>query len=76
MSAELDKMYSSLLNNQVPSIWANRAYPSLKPLASFYEDMIKRVNFFRDWFNLEFGYPKGYWISAFFFPQGFLTSVL
>lgn len=38
--------------------------------------MIKRVTFFRDWFNLEYGYPKGYWLSAFFFPQGFLTSIL
>lgn len=68
MSAELDKMYSSLLNNQVPQIWASKAYPSLKPLASFYEDMIKRVNFFRDWFSLEGMHPKAYWISAFFFP--------
>ncbi|CAK72703.1 unnamed protein product (macronuclear) [Paramecium tetraurelia] len=76
MSVDLEMMYSSFLNNQVPSIWVNKAYPTLKPLAAFYEDMIKRVTFFRDWFNLEAGQLKGYWLSAFFFPQGFLTSLL
>jgi len=33
MSLELDKMYSSLLNGDVPEVWARVAYPSLKPLA-------------------------------------------
>lgn len=32
MSQELDSMYYSLLNNQVPKIWEKLAYPSLKPL--------------------------------------------
>ena len=35
------------------------------------------MDFFREWFLLERSvYPKAYWISAFFFPQGFLTSIL
>ncbi|CAD8076520.1 unnamed protein product [Paramecium sonneborni] len=76
MSIELEKIYRSVLNNEVPQIWINKAYLSLKPLGSFFDDLIKRVNFFRDWFNLDNGNPKGYWISAFFFPQGFLTSLL
>ena len=76
MSGEYEKMYSSILNNQVPTIWANNSYLSMKPLASFFDDMIKRVSFFRDWFNLDSGQPKGYWISAFFFPQGFFSSIL
>jgi dynein heavy chain len=77
MSAELDSMYQSLLNNQVPALWSAKAYPTLKPLASFYQDMIQRIAFFRSWFDLEPGIaPKSYWMSAFFFPQGFLTSVL
>ena len=36
--------------------------------------MILRVDFFRDW--IENGIPSAYWISSFYFPQGFLTSVL
>eukprot|EP00435_Cladocopium_sp_Y103_P017660 s1686_g4.t1 len=38
------------------------------------EDMILRFAFFRDW--IEGGIPIAYWISSFYFPQGFLTSVL
>jgi len=74
MSLELDKMYTSLLNNQVPQLWQKVAYPSLKPLASWYVDLLKRVEFFRDW--LVNGTPTSFWLSGFFFPQGFLTAVL
>lgn len=45
----------------------------MKPFASWFEDLIQRVQFFRDALIEK---PKMYWISAFFFPQGFLTSVL
>ncbi|CAK8992468.1 unnamed protein product [Durusdinium trenchii] len=36
--------------------------------------MILRFAFFRDW--IDGGIPIAYWISSFYFPQGFLTSVL
>ncbi|CAE8677099.1 unnamed protein product [Polarella glacialis] len=36
--------------------------------------MLLRFDFFRDW--VESGIPNAYWVSAFYFPQGFLTSVL
>lgn len=45
MSSELDSMFSRLQNNQVPLNWAKVAYPSLKPLASWFTDMIERVTF-------------------------------
>ena len=37
------------------------------------DDLIARVEFFHDWVTN--GKPFAYWISSFFFPQGFLTSV-
>jgi dynein heavy chain len=40
MSGELDKMYQQLINNQVPDIWKEKSYPSLKPLASWFEDFV------------------------------------
>ena len=74
MSDVLDKQYLSLQNGQVPGNWAKVAYPSLKPLASWYLDLQERVRFMDDW--LQNGTPKSYWISGLFFPQGFLTGVL
>ena len=38
MSSTLDSMYQSLLNNRVPLLWEENAYPSLKPLASWIRD--------------------------------------
>lgn len=39
MSEELEKMGTSLFNNQVPDMWAEKAYPSLKPLAAWVNDL-------------------------------------
>ncbi|KAM4603926.1 dynein axonemal heavy chain 6 [Polymixia lowei] len=74
MSEEVEKIYSSFLNNQVPAHWANSAYPSLKPLASWVRDLALRTSFIQSWVTR--GQPKSFWISGFFFPQGFLTGVL
>ena len=72
MSLDLDRMYTSLLNNQVPRLWERVAYPSLKPLGSWVLDLIKRVEFMRVW--LTDGEPTAFWMSGFFFPQGFMTA--
>ena len=45
MSAELDSMYISIQNGQVPKNWEKVAYPSLKPLTSWFKDLIDRVTF-------------------------------
>jgi dynein heavy chain len=73
MSAELDEQYTAMNNNQVPANWANVAFPSLKPLASWVTDMIARVEFMRLW--LHNGEPVSFWLGGFFFPQGFMTGV-
>lgn len=74
MSPALDRMYTSLLINQVPKVWAEISYPSLKPLGSWIKDLEKRVRFMRHW--AKHGHPKSYWLSGFFFPHGFMTGIL
>ena len=74
MSDELDAMFYDLLINKVPKNWTKVAYPSLKPLGSWMKDLIQRVQFIRNW--LQEGTTTNYWLSSFFFPQGFLTGVL
>ena len=74
MSEVLDKMYVSLQNGTVPINWAKVAYPSLKPLASWFIDLKARMTFIETW--LMNGNPKSYWLSGMFFPHGFMTGCL
>jgi len=74
MSAELEAMATSLYSNQVPAMWAKVAYPSLKPLAAWVDDLARRIEFLQSWDRG--GPPPAYWISGFFFPQAFLTGTL
>jgi dynein heavy chain len=62
----------SLFNNLVPDIWHKRAYPSLKPLASWVLDFLERMKFMQKWVDDKA--PTNYWISGFFFTQSFLTG--
>lgn len=74
MSEVLDKMYVKLLDNKVPANWERWAYPSLKPLGSWFEDLIDRVVFMENW--LVNGNPNSFWMPGMFYPQGFLTGCL
>ena len=46
----------------------------MKPLAAWVIDLVLRVKFIQKW--IDKGIPEVYWISGFFFPQGFLTGTL
>jgi len=72
MTDELDAMGTSMYNQQVPEIWSKAAYPSLKPLAAWANDLLERLDFLNRW--IEGGVPAIFWISGFFFPQAFLTG--
>jgi dynein heavy chain len=50
----------------VPGNWSKVAYPSLKPLASWFTDLKKRVEFMEDW--LTKGNPSTYWLPGMYFP--------
>lgn len=67
MSSSLEAMYRSLLNRQVPTQWAQVAYPSLNPLGPWLKDLQDRLAFFSSW--LRRGAPTSFWLAAFFFPQ-------
>lgn len=67
MSSDLDSMYSSFLNNQLPSIWERVSFASLKTLGSWVRDLIFRVQFMREW--LKNGQPAVFPLPVFFFPQ-------
>ncbi|WP_411023351.1 hypothetical protein, partial [Salmonella sp. s51228] len=74
MSQQLEDLSISLFNNIVPKAWADNAYPSLKPLPAWVNDLVERLNFIQRWYDK--GIPITFWFSGFFFPQAFLTGTL
>jgi len=74
MSLSLEDMFVRLCFNRVPKTWEDAAYPSLKPLSPWIEDFFMRLEDIGGW--LSSGPPNAFWVSGFFFPQGFVTAVL
>ncbi|CAJ0965699.1 unnamed protein product [Ranitomeya imitator] len=74
MSTELEEIFTCIHDARVPPLW-EKAYPSLKPLASWTRDLALRVEMFARWAETARP-PVIYWLSAFTFPTGFLTAVL
>lgn len=74
MSMDLEMMFQSFLDNKVPIIWEKVGYPCLKPLGSWFKDLVLRIEIISDW--LYNGPPISYWVPAFFFPQGFNTAAM
>jgi len=66
MSEELELMSNSIYDNQVPKVWAEVGFLSLKPLSSWIQDLNDRVVFLKEW--VDGGTPSVFWISGFFFP--------
>jgi len=74
MNDALEKVFNSFLVGGVPSLWMKASYPSLKPLGGYVENLLKRLEFFQKW--VDDGTPLLFWLSGFYFQQGFLTGSL
>ena len=72
MSADLELFGHSVYYGVIPSKWDAASYPSLKPLASYIADLLKRLDFLQAWLDGEA--PPIFWLSAFHFTQAFLTG--
>ncbi|XP_073755948.1 dynein axonemal heavy chain 14 isoform X3 [Callorhinus ursinus] len=54
LTQELEEIYGSFLSMQVPTLWQKHAYKSCKPLSSWVNDLIQRVNFFNTWAKMAY----------------------
>ena len=74
MGLDLEEIYNAFLLNKVPKSWEFAAYPSLKPLSSWWKNLCERMAFMHSW-NKN-GVPPSVCLPYIFFTQGFLTGAL
>ena len=65
-------MIDTMYNGKLPAIWLANSYPSLMPLQSYIDDLVKRLNFFNAW--IQDGIPTIFWLPSFYFTHAFLTG--
>jgi dynein heavy chain len=62
MSDDMERIATSLYNNQVPQVWIKLGFLSLKPLMSWLLDLKDRIDFFNEW--IEKGTPKSFCLPS------------
>ena len=74
MTGDLDALGHAMYDGKIPTMWAKKSYPSLKPLAAYVTELLKRIAMLQKW--IDEGSPPMFWITGFFFTHAFLTGVL
>lgn len=75
LSETMEQTMSALLANRVPQPWAQVAWPSLKALPQWLQDLQARVAQLQEW-STTFELPKSLWLAGLACPQSLLTAVL
>eukprot|EP00927_Polykrikos_kofoidii_P017168 TRINITY_DN17790_c1_g3_i1.p1 TRINITY_DN17790_c1_g3~~TRINITY_DN17790_c1_g3_i1.p1 ORF type:complete len:1649 (+),score=334.05 TRINITY_DN17790_c1_g3_i1:463-4947(+) len=75
VSDKMESLATSLQLNQVSGTWRALAYPSLKSMASWFVDLVRRVEQLAKWTS-ERHLLKSIWISGLFNSMAFLTAVM
>jgi dynein heavy chain len=76
MSDRMDDLLTALFLRKVPDAWAKLAYPSLRSLDGWMQNLLKRVEQIEQWIEDPLNIPKVVDISLFFNPQSFLTAIM
>ncbi|GFH14317.1 ODA2 protein, partial [Haematococcus lacustris] len=72
LSGNLIEAVDALFIARIPSFWLAKSWEATT-LGNWFTGMLQRYDQLNKWLNL--GRPKGYWMTGFFNPQGFLTAM-
>ena len=75
MTDPMEIVMKALAGDLVPPSWARVAWPSLRPLGSWLQNLQQRIGQLSDW-TADLTLPKVTWLSGLFNPQSFLTAVM
>jgi len=74
ITSAMESLGDAMYFGRVPPSWNKLAYPSTKPLASWYVDLLDRIKFLEAW-STDFQLPSTCWLGGLFNPQAFLTAI-
>ena len=72
LAGDLVEALDKLFNASIPSAWLKKSWES-STIGSWFQGLLRRHDQLDRW--LHRGRPKGYWLTGFFNPQGFLTAM-
>jgi dynein heavy chain len=75
ISESMERIIDALSLNRVPVVWNALAYPSKRGLASWLNNLLKRIEQLNQFKDEPTTIPKVAMISRFFNPQSFLTAI-
>ncbi|KAJ8966079.1 hypothetical protein NQ314_003748 [Rhamnusium bicolor] len=75
ITSDMEDLENALFLDQVPPVWALRAYPSLLGLTSWFVDLLLRIRELETW-STDFVLPASVWLGGFFNPQSLLTAIM
>jgi dynein heavy chain len=75
ISDKMQELMNALATNRVPDSWRSVAYPSLKPLDLWVQDLTQRNTQLQSW-TQDLQTPKVVWVCGLFNPQSFLTAIM
>jgi len=75
VTESMESLADNLMTNSVNANWVKHAYPSLKPLAAWFSDLVSRCDQLEEW-TTKLELLKSIWIAGMFNPMSFLTAVM
>jgi len=76
ISDTMEELAMCLYLDRVPKKWEILAYPSLRSLNNWMNDLNNRITQITDWMNSPTEMPAVVWIAGLFNPQSFLTAIM